>query len=86
MTMPTNGLSEGLPCGDTFCRPEFEDLTALFCPYRNFGCKKMSKSEGFPFHGDELSKHKVDAMSVVSNPCLRSWYGGDQQPPIIKTN
>jgi hypothetical protein len=28
----------------------------------------------------------VDAMSVVSNPCLRSWYGGNQQPPIVRTN
>ncbi len=82
MSVPSNHFPGQLPCGDTFCHPEFEDLVALFCPYRQFGCKKMSKSHSFPFHGEGLY-NKTDAMSVVANPCLR------QQgvlPPIIWTN
>ena len=66
MSMPINGPRTRLPCGDTFCQPEFEDHQALFCPHRKFGCKKMSKSPDFPFHGDGLYNHRRDQDSTTA--------------------
>ena len=61
--------------GDHFDQPMFETP--------DFG-DPHKKRKKLPF---EPEPHKtVDAMSVVSNPCLSSWYGRDQQPPIIRTN
>ena len=64
------GQTTSLPCGENICKPGIGGPSDRICEFANIPCNKQKVNMLAP------TEHTfTDARAIVSNPCLRPWYG-----------